>query len=193
MTNTRRKDNVIDIGTSKGEVETSNGDAVKVQKVRIDTITGLEYRDIRGRRLIFSPHLAGGPGWAIFDRQSSKWWRGDIAVPRYGVRQPGGFWEVVEYQNTYAIFGPKFFTYEDFESHVRRAGLDSFEYAVWYLVFWVIEAEWSQAAEQLTPRLIEEEQQQLVHEKERRLEYEKRKKSAAAEQKKILELLRTPT
>ena len=42
-------------------VETSNGEAVKVQKVRKDTITGLEYPDIRGRRLIFSPHLPGGP------------------------------------------------------------------------------------------------------------------------------------
>ena len=38
----------------------------------------------------------------------------------------------------------------------------------------MIEAEWSQAAERLTPRLIEEEQQQRDHEKKRRLEYGKR-------------------
>ena len=123
---TRRKDNIIDIGTSKDEVVTSNGDAVKVQKVRKDKITGLEYRDIRGRRLISARTCpADRPGGS--STGSRQVGRGDIAVPFYGVRQPGGFWEVVEYQNADAIFGPELFTYEAFKSHVIKAGLDSFE------------------------------------------------------------------
>jgi hypothetical protein len=60
--------------------------------------------------------------------------------------------------------------------------------------FYVIEAElWQAAEQQLTLHLIEEESQRLVHEKERRLESRKREEATAAEQKKILELLRTPT
>ena len=112
---------------------------------------------------------------------------GSDIVRRYGVRQSGGFWEVVEYQRNPVtlVFG-----YKEFQSHVIKGGLDLFEHAVWQLVFCVIEAEWWQAAEQLTSCLIEEEQQERDYEKKRWLEQEKRKKAVTAEQKKILKLLR---